>query len=218
MSLGIDDATDQSMTVNAVAITEVSSAAVGKAADLDGGDRTAEEGDAESPVPQRSRFRRIRWRSVFAYGVLPLVAMLLAASAGYLKWVDDSAAQSRAAAIQSVQVASDTTVAMLAYRPDTVEKDLTAAAGRLTGGFRDDYLKLVKDIVIPGSKEKRIATAVTVQAAASVSASNSHAVVLLFVNQTTTIADATPTNSLSSVRVTLDNVGGRWLVSQFEPV
>ena len=207
MSLDIDDATDQS--------------AAPESADTDANDSDAGSSppnSGETGARRAGRLRGIRWSRVLAYGVLPLMAALLAAGAGYLKWLDMSAAESRTAAMQSVQTASDTTVAMLAYRPDTVDKDLTAAADRLTGDFRDDYLKLIHDVVIPGSKEKQIGAAATVQAAASVSATNTHAVVLLFVNQTTTIGNTPPTNSLSSVRVTLDKVNDRWLVSQFEPV
>jgi Mce-associated membrane protein len=57
-----------------------------------------------------------------------------------------------------------------------------------------------------------------VPAAASVSATGKHAVVLVFVDQTTTIGDDAPSQSTSSVRVSLDKVAGRWLISQFDPV
>jgi Mce-associated membrane protein len=51
-----------------------------------------------------------------------------------------------------------------------------------------------------------------------VSASPSHAVVLLFINQTVVVGDEAPSDSASSVRVTLDKVGNRWRVAGFEPV
>jgi len=57
-----------------------------------------------------------------------------------------------------------------------------------------------------------------VPAAASVSATANHAVTLLFVNQTAVVDKDPPTDSLSSVRVTLDKVDGRWLISGFDPV
>jgi Mce-associated membrane protein len=43
-------------------------------------------------------------------------------------------------------------------------------------------------------------------------------VVLLFVNQTVNMGSNAPTNTDSSVRVTLDKIGGRWLISGFDPV
>ena len=70
----------------------------------------------------------------------------------------------------------------------------------------------------PGAKQKHISTMATVPSAASVSATENHAVVLVFINQTTTIGNDTPTGSTSSVRVTLDKVHERWLISQFDPV
>jgi Mce-associated membrane protein len=57
-----------------------------------------------------------------------------------------------------------------------------------------------------------------VPAAASVSANPSHAVVLLFVNQTVTVGNSAPADTASSVRVTVDKVDGRWLISKFDPV
>jgi Mce-associated membrane protein len=41
-------------------------------------------------------------------------------------------------------------------------------------------------------------------------------VVLLFVDQTVTIGDLPPADASSSVRVTLDKIGDRWLVSGFD--
>ena len=119
---------------------------------------------------------------------------------------------------ESVQAAIDGTVALLSYRPDTVEKDLEAAKSRLTGTFLDAYTSLTHDVVIPGAKQKQISAVATVPAAASTSATATHAVVLLFVDQTVIVGKEAPTNTASSVRVTLDKVDGRWLISQFDPV
>jgi Mce-associated membrane protein len=38
------------------------------------------------------------------------------------------------------------------------------------------------------------------------------------VDQTVTIGKDAPTNTASNVRVTLDKVDSRWLISQFDPV
>lgn len=158
------------------------------------------------------------WRRLLAYGVLPGLVMLLAMAAGLLKWWDSTLSQSQSARIESVQAAKDSTVAMLSYQPDTVEKDLTAAEDRMTGDFRGAYAQLTRDIVIPGAKEKRISAIANVPAAASVSATPNHAVVVVFVNQTAIVGNDTPTDTASSVRVTLDKVDGRWLISDFTPI
>lgn len=177
---------------------------------------TAEEASesAEAEKPKR----QIQWARVFAYGVLPALALLLALAAGYLKWVDNSVRDSDRARDASVQAAKDSTIALLSYKPDTVEKQLTAARDLLTGDFRDSYTSLTNDVVIPGAKQKQISAVATVPAAASVSAAPDKAVVLVFVNQTVVVGRDAPTDTASSVRVTLDKIGGRWLISKFDPV
>ena len=82
--------------------------------------------------PARPR-RRIGWSRVIAYGLLPGLALSLASAAGFLKWQDASAREAAVARAESVRAATDGTIALLSYRPDTVQKDLDAARGRLTG-------------------------------------------------------------------------------------
>ena len=177
---------------------------------------TADE-TSESAGPAKPE-RRIQWARVFAFGVLPAVALLLALAAGYLKWMDNSVRNSEVARDDSVQAAKDSTTALLSYKPDTVEQQLSAARDLLTGDFRDSYTSLTNDVVIPGAKQKHIAAVATVPAAASVSANPNHAVVLVFVDQTVIVGQDAPTDTASSVRVTLDKVGDRWLIAKFDPV
>jgi Mce-associated membrane protein len=162
--------------------------------------------------------RHVRWSKAIVFVVLPALALLLASAAGYLKWQDSSAREASVARAESVRAATDSTIALLSYKPDTVEKDLGAARSRLTGSFLSAYTSLTHDVVIPGAKQKQISAIATVPAAASTSVTENHAVVLLFVNQSVIIGQDAPTSTASSVRVTLDKVGGRWLISQFDPV
>ena len=67
-------------------------------------------------------------------------------------------------------------------------------------------------------QQKQISATATVPAAASVSATENHSVVLIFVNQTVIVGHDAPSDTASTVRVTLDRVGGRWLISGFEPI
>jgi Mce-associated membrane protein len=177
--------------------------------------------DADEPdhddEPTSAR-RRISWSRAIAYGLLPVLAFLLASAAGYLKWRDVSVRDAGVARAESVQAATEGTIALLSYRPDTVQKDLEAARGRLTGTFLNAYTSLTHDVVIPGARQKQISAVATVPGAASTSATANHAVVLLFVNQTVIVGQDAPTNSASSVRVTLDKIGGGWLISGFDPV
>lgn len=155
---------------------------------------------------------------LLAFIVLPVLVLGLAAAAGYLGWRDYQAQAADTARIESVQVAKESTIRLLSYQPDTVEQELTEARDLLTGDFQESYTQLTKDVVIPGAQQQRIAAVVNVPAVASVSASAKHAVALVFVNQTVTVGDSAPTSTNSSVRVSMDKVGDRWLVSEFEPV
>jgi Mce-associated membrane protein len=177
----------------------------------------AEPEDAEEVKPA-ARWRQIKWSRVLAFGVLPLLAVVIAAAAGYLKWQDAWFRGSGVAGIESLAAAKDSTAALLSYQPDTVDRDLGAARDRLTGTFKDSYTQLIHDVVIPGAKKQRISAVATVPAAASVSATPQHAVVLVFVDQMATVGNEAPTETASTVRVTLDKTGGRWLISLFDPV
>jgi len=212
-------------TEQAEETAEKSAVKTDEADEADEADKTDEADEAtesadeasESAEPENAK-RGIQWSRVFEFGLLHDVALLLAIGAGYLKWMDNSVRNSETARIQSVQAAKDSTIALLSYKPDTVEQQLGAARDLLTGDFRDSYISLTNDVVIPGAKQKQIAAVATVPAVASVSAKPNHAVVLVFVNQTVIVGQDAPTDTASSVRVTLDKVGDRWLISKFDPV
>ncbi|MCV7179168.1 hypothetical protein [Mycolicibacterium sphagni] len=178
----------------------------------------AEETPAEAITEPEAPKSRFSVAGAIAFGLLPIVALLLGAAAGYLKWEDSSRRDADRARTESVQAAKDSTVALLSYKPDTVEKDLGAARDRLTGSFLDAYTQLVNTVVIPGAKEKKISAVAAVPAAASVSAKPDHAVVLLFVDQTVVVGTDAPTQTASSVRVTMEKVHDHWLISGFDPI
>jgi Mce-associated membrane protein len=196
--------------------TDQAEAAISDEADAEDDDADAED-EAQEGKPAKAKLR-ISWPQVLAYGLLPGLALVLAAAGGFLKWQDSSARAAQLARIESVAAAKDSTIALLSYKSDTVEKDLEAAKNRMTGAFKESYSQLINDVVIPGAKKGHISTTATVPAAASVSATPNHAVTLLFVNQTAVVDKDPPADSVSSVRVTLDKIDGRWLISGFDPV
>ena len=174
---------------------------------------TADTTHETAPSSQRRRWNRV-------LGIALLLAMIAAAAGGfgYLTWQTKIAAHTENARAQSVRAATDGTIAILTYRAETVDKELNAARDLLTGSFRDEYTKLINSVVIPGAKQNRISATVSVPAVASITATPNHAVVLVFVNQTTLFSDTPPSSTSSSVQVTVDKVDNRWLISQFEPV
>lgn len=181
----------------------------------DDGGECAADVSADAPrscLPPASRITRM-----LVYTVLPVVILGLAAGAGYIKYVQARHAAAETARTQSLTAAKNITVAMLSYSPESAATTLTAARDSLTGSLRDSYTSLVNDVVIPGAQQKRISAAANIAATASIEASENHAVVLVFVDQSITEGQGTPTATASSVRVTLDRIGTRWLVSGFDP-
>lgn len=175
--------------------------------------------DEDEPTVASPRPRRVRdFKKAVVWGVLPLLAFALAIAAGFFKWQNATMESSEVAGVRALQVAKEGTVAMLSYQPDTVEQNLTKARDFLTGGFRESYTSLVNDVVIPGAREQQISAEAKVAAAATVSAEADRAVVLVFVNQTTVIGDGPPSDLASTVRVTVEPVGDRWLISDFTPI
>lgn len=160
---------------------------------------------------------RSSWARFTAYGILPGLALSLAMGVGYLRW-QDSVSHDRVAGESSVAAAVEGTIALLSYRHDTVDSDIESARSRLTGAFLEAYTSLTDDVVIPGAKRRGITAVATVPAAASVSADRAHAVALLFVDQAITVGNDAPVSTASSVRVSLEKIDGRWLISGFDPV
>lgn len=156
-------------------------------------------------------------KKMLAFRIMPTIALLLALIIGLLKWLAAAGSGGEAAA-EAVRAATDGTVAILSYQPGTIEKDLDNAEKLLTGTFRDEYTKLANDTVIPGAKQRQVSTLATVPAVAAVSASAFRAEVLVFVDQTVIVGNGAPNNTSSSVRVKLNKVGDRWLISAFDPI
>lgn len=171
----------------------------------------------EDETPSASASER-SWQRVAGRVALPALSVILAVTAVLLAWKSNSQQQTDSARTDSVASAREATQKILSYRAATVEQDLMAARDLLTGDFLNSYTDLIKNTVIPAAREKKISADARVQAAASITIDQPTAVVLVFIDQTVTMGGDPPTTTPSSVRVTLDNVDGRWLVSAFDPV
>ena len=85
---------------------------------LDPEEGEGEDDTAEAPVERSSRFS---WTRLLVAG-LPVLALILALGVGYLKWLDGTSRESHAAAEASVRAASESTIAILSYKPETVDR------------------------------------------------------------------------------------------------
>jgi Mce-associated membrane protein len=178
-------------------------------------DKAADSADSSSPARRR----------LAAIPLIPaaLVLGLLAASglAGWLyftqyrpdKQTDDAVAQS------VVNAARDGTVALLSYKPDTLNQDFAAAKSHLTGDFLNYYDQFTKEVVTPAAQTKGVTTTAQVAGAAVSELNPDKAVVLVFINQATTSKERPdPAMASSSAKVSLAKVHGEWLITKFDPL
>ena len=181
----------------------------------------AEIGKAADSADSSSAARR----SLPAIPLIPaaLVLGLLAAGllAGWLyftqyrpdKQTDDAVAQS------AVNAARDGTVALLSYKPDTLNQDFAAAKSHLTGDFLNYYDQFTKEVVTPAAQTKGVTTIAQVVGAAASELNPDKAVVLVFINQATTSKERPdPAMASSSANVSLAKVHGEWLITKFDPL
>jgi Mce-associated membrane protein len=207
-----DANTDEVNTDEATA-TEVESTAV--EAEPTDTDAAPQGGNGEGP---RQRGKLLKW-----LGVIVLVLALLA-SAGAAAWLyyfeyrPDQQTNAEAAKV-AIDAASAGTVAVLTYSPESVEQDFAAAKTHLTGDFLNHYTGFTEQVVLPAAKQKQVKTSAAVVQAAVSEIQPDSAVVLVFVNQTTTSKE-NPDGAFaaSAVKVGMDKIDGRWLISTFEPV
>jgi Mce-associated membrane protein len=124
-----------------------------------------------------------------------------------------------AAARRAIQAASDGAVASLSYSTDHMDRDFANAKSHLTGEFLAYYDTFTKQVVAPAVQQKQITQTATVVRAAVSELHPDSAVVLVFLNETTTGKDKPqPLTTPSSVRITLTKVNGSWLISKLDPV
>lgn len=174
---------------------------------------------ADGAAAPKARLHRLRREAV------PLAsALLLVVSGAVAAWLyadqyrpDE---QTTFADGRSVAAAAEeATIALLSYRPESLDADTAAAKEHLTGEFLTYYSRFSDEIAAPAAEQKGIATTAAVLRSAVADLQPKKASVLVFVNQTTTSRERPePSQTASSVMVTMTEVAGRWLISSFDPV
>jgi len=124
-----------------------------------------------------------------------------------------------AAGRAATQAASTGTAKVMSYSYDTLDRDFDAASAMLTGDFKTYYQQFTNEVVRPTAQQKALKSTATVARAGVESLTSDAAVILVFVDQSTTTRDQpAPTSAASSVRVGMTKVNGTWLISKFDPV
>jgi Mce-associated membrane protein len=186
----------------------------------DAGLDATDDGPIEAPPPSHEVLARRHGArlALFAFALLVITSTAFAACLFYLQYLPDRQTDNTAASA-AVSAASDSTVAILSYAPDSIDKDFATAKSRLTGEFLNYYSQFTQQIVGPAAKQKAVKTTAAIAQAALTELHSDSAVVLVFVNQTTqSAARPEPTITASSVLVSLTKINGAWLVSAFNPI
>ena len=153
-----------------------------------------------------------------------VLAVALLASAGVAAWVyferyRPDQQTNDAAATVVLDAAKTGTVALLSYSPESLDKDFANAKSHLTGDFLSYYTQFTEQIVTPAAKQKSVKTSAAVVRAGVSELNPDSAVVLVFINQTTTSKE-NPDGAFaaSAVKVGLKKINDAWLISAFDPV
>lgn len=197
-------------------------------------DEEVSEGSAESEGSEGSKRKSLKLSRFLRRDLLRvqvnvrpvpvLLILLVLISGGVTAWLyvnqykpDQQTDPSVARA--AINAASDGTVALLSYSPDTLDKDFATAKSHLSGDFLSYYDQFTQQIVAPAAKQKALKTTAHVMRAAVSELHPNSAVVLVFVDQSTTSKDSPdPSMAASSVLVNLALVDGKWLITKFTPV
>lgn len=155
---------------------------------------------------------RVRKRLGVAVAVVAVLTGALAYSAQNYSEVEQ-------ARTEAIVAAKDAVVPLLSYNYRTIDRQVSSTQGLLTGKFKDDYAALVRSQIIGTSKAQAVSIQTEVVSASIESGSASQVVVFMFVNQQSEVAGAAqPALTGSRLRLTMQHVGGRWLVSDLQPV
>lgn len=152
-------------------------------------------------------------------GVLLVLAMALAVGLAVLVVRDQRAANRTESTAAATAAARKAVPALLSYKPDTVVSDLEAEKNLVTGTFAYDYRRLVNDVVGPAATKGKVTTKADVTGIGVDRLRKDSVTLLVFVNLTTTSAQATdPRLSGSRLKVTMKRVEADWRISGLDAV
>jgi len=184
---------------------------------------------AAPPAPPTVRLPKVRlartrkpgsWRSFTAATVAAAVLVAAALWLGLQTWsYPDVRNQDKVdRADRSASAAAErAATAILSFKYTTLDADLETATSFMTPKFAETFKGTFESLAAPNAKKTKATVTAKVLATAVVTASDSRAEVLVFVDQTTNSTANSGQPSLALNRTTFDlvNQDGTWLVDDF---
>jgi Mce-associated membrane protein len=175
--------------------------------------------DVEVRAPKKPRVAGPRDTLWLAGGLAAAVAALIVLNVLLLTWHkkgDPTNDRERvlAAAKSAVPV-------ILSYNYQHFDSDTAAGSGQLTGRAKDDYQKAMSTTIKPAATQTKAVVEALVDTAGieSVSDSGKQVSMIVFGQQkVTNTAVSAPRTDPFRIRVIMDRVDGKWLVSKFDQI
>jgi Mce-associated membrane protein len=185
------------------------------------GEPAAESAESTGAL-QPSEASRPSHRRAPLWLVAALAVVVLAAAAldGWLL-LSKSDSGSKTQREQALSSAKSAVPVILSYRYNQFDGDVSAAKAQLTGRASTDYVQAMAKTVKPTATKVHAVVQAQTDAAGveSVAAGGKQVTVVVFGEQKVTNTSLTaPRTDLFRVRVTMDRVGGRWLISKFDQI
>jgi Mce-associated membrane protein len=185
------------------------------ASDSDGTSENASAEDEAGPVDGSGRDRARRLVPV----VLAALVAVSAVAVAVLGWWAYGDARDRRAQDDALAAARVETAQVLSYDARTLDADLAGSRTLVTGGFAARFEELANNVIVPAVRQRNLTTKATVTRGAVIDGHRDQVRALLFVKQVTTLdGQPAPREVSNQVRVTMTRAGGRWLISDLQPL
>lgn len=164
------------------------------------------------PIPGRTS----SLRSLPVLALLLMTVLMTAATA--VVWYQVHRHDATESARQhGLETSRDAARVLFSYDYRTLAKDFSAGQAITTGKFRTQYADTTSKVVTPVATQKQAVVKAEVVTAGVVRATPDTVVTIVYVNQVTTSSlQAGPKVDLSRVRMTVQHVGGQWLIANVE--
>ena len=170
--------------------------------------------DDTTTEPERSRTRGWPFLVAAVLAALLVAGLATAAVLYYRVQESEDAASARR---EAVAAARSHAQSILSYDHRSLDANFARAEKVLTGTFKRDYARTTSTVVRPSAEQYKVVVKAEVTATSVIRATATRAVVLLYVDQTTTSTRLEgPKVDLNRVRMTLVEDDGQWLVSELD--